>query len=70
MWKGRRPAAGTQAAGGQTVCQKCYQPGHWTYECKNARVYVKRPTRTQQLLNPKVRFPVQKPCALRQRRLS
>jgi len=65
--------AGTQPAvrgAVATTCQKCLQLGHWTFECKNQPVYIRRPTRTQQLLNPKVRFPVQKPCALRQRRLS
>ncbi len=36
------------------VCQRCLQQGHWTYECKNAPVYQKRPTRTQQLMQPKV----------------
>lgn len=42
-----------------SLCQKCFQPGHWTYECKNERVYISRPSRTQQLKNPKLR---QKPC--------
>ena len=32
------------------ACQKCLQLGHWTYECKNERVYSSRPSRTQ-LLN-------------------
>ncbi|OAE25120.1 hypothetical protein AXG93_3217s1360 [Marchantia polymorpha subsp. ruderalis] len=36
-------------------CQKCFQMGHWTYECKNERVYMSRPSRTQQLKNPKLR---------------
>lgn len=39
-----------------TNCQKCFQPGHWTYECKNERVYISRPSRTQQLKNPKLRM--------------
>lgn len=39
-----------------THCQKCFQPGHWTYECKNERVYISRPSRTQQLKNPKLRM--------------
>lgn len=38
-----------------TQCQKCFQTGHWTYECKNERVYISRPSRTQQLKNPKLR---------------
>ncbi|KMZ66860.1 Zinc finger CCHC domain-containing protein 10 [Zostera marina] len=33
-------------------CQKCFQAGHWTYECKNERVYISRPSRSQQLKNP------------------
>lgn len=41
---------------GTSQCQKCYQAGHWTYECKNERVYIARPSRTQQLKNPKLRM--------------
>jgi hypothetical protein len=37
-----------------TVCQKCLGSGHFTYECKNSRPYVTRPSRTQQLENPKL----------------
>ncbi|KAJ7175846.1 zinc knuckle-domain-containing protein [Mycena filopes] len=37
-----------------TVCQKCLKNGHFTYECKNTRPYVSRPSRTQQLENPSV----------------
>ncbi|CAJ1940879.1 unnamed protein product [Sphenostylis stenocarpa] len=44
------------AAGGAALCQKCFQSGHWTYECKNERVYNSRPSRTQQLKNPKLRL--------------
>lgn len=47
--------AGAGAVGGSQHCQKCFQMGHWTYECQNERVYVSRPTRTQQLMNPKLR---------------
>ncbi|KAG6545782.1 hypothetical protein Mapa_012743 [Marchantia paleacea] len=36
-------------------CQKCLEIGHWTFDCKNERVYVSRPSRTQQLKNPKLR---------------
>ncbi|CAL0330196.1 unnamed protein product [Lupinus luteus] len=43
------------AMGGAAQCQKCFQSGHWTYECKNERVYISRPSRTQQLKNPKLR---------------
>eukprot|EP00243_Klebsormidium_subtile_P002107 TRINITY_DN14004_c0_g1_i1.p1 TRINITY_DN14004_c0_g1~~TRINITY_DN14004_c0_g1_i1.p1 ORF type:complete len:313 (+),score=54.59 TRINITY_DN14004_c0_g1_i1:196-1134(+) len=45
-----RPVAGQ----GSQVCQKCLKAGHWTYECKNERVYIARPTRTQQLKHPKL----------------
>lgn len=43
-------------AGGTAQCQKCFQTGHWTFECKNERVYMTRPSRTQQLKNPKLRM--------------
>ncbi|TKY54220.1 Zinc finger CCHC domain-containing protein 10 [Spatholobus suberectus] len=46
------------AAGGVAQCQKCFQSSHWTYECKNERVYISRPSRTQQLKNPKLRVNV------------
>ncbi|KAI1639976.1 zinc knuckle-domain-containing protein [Biscogniauxia mediterranea] len=38
-------------------CQKCLKRGHYSYECKTSaqeRPYVARPSRTQQLLNPKL----------------
>jgi len=44
--------------GSGSQCQKCFQTGHWTYECKNERVYISRPSRTQQLKNPKLRMKV------------
>lgn len=40
-----------------TLCQKCLKRGHYSYECKTGaqeRPYVPRPSRTQQLLNPKL----------------
>ncbi|KAJ0980598.1 hypothetical protein J5N97_008853 [Dioscorea zingiberensis] len=40
-------------------CQKCFQPGHWTYECKNERVYMPRPSRSQLLKNPKLKSTLQ-----------
>lgn len=43
-------------AGAASQCQKCFQTDHWTYECKNERVYISRPSRTQQLKNPKLRM--------------
>ncbi|KAF8387743.1 hypothetical protein HHK36_026397 [Tetracentron sinense] len=42
--------------GTSSQCQKCFQTGHWTYECKNERVYISRPSRTQQLKNPKLKM--------------
>ncbi|CAG8606878.1 15920_t:CDS:2, partial [Dentiscutata heterogama] len=45
------PTSGTKASP-KTQCQKCLEYGHWTYECKNERVYKSRPTRTQQLTKP------------------
>ncbi|KAI0345748.1 hypothetical protein BDW22DRAFT_1325090 [Trametopsis cervina] len=37
-----------------TVCQKCLGSGHFTYQCKSTRPYVSRPSRTQQLENPRL----------------
>jgi hypothetical protein len=37
-----------------TVCQKCLGQGHFTYQCKNTRPYVSRPSRTKQLEKPAV----------------
>ncbi|KAI8902662.1 zinc knuckle-domain-containing protein [Globomyces pollinis-pini] len=33
-------------------CQKCLKLGHWTYDCKESRPYVSRPSRTKQLTKP------------------
>jgi len=30
-------------------CQKCQEKGHWTYECKNERKYLYRPSRTKEM---------------------
>ncbi|KAF7931057.1 uncharacterized protein EAE97_009266 [Botrytis byssoidea] len=54
-----RPATigGPSKASATTTCQKCLKKGHYSYECKaNAqeRPYVSRPSRTQQLSNPKL----------------
>lgn len=50
-----KPKASETSIGAYTQCQKCFQHGHWTYECKNERVYMSRPSRTQQLKNPKLK---------------
>ncbi|CAG8595026.1 8430_t:CDS:2 [Paraglomus brasilianum] len=49
---GRRYPSTTSRASPSTQCQKCLEYGHWTFECKNSRVYRARPTRTQQLTKP------------------
>ena len=41
-----------------TLCQKCLERGHYSYECKakaQQRPYRSRPSRTQQLFNPDLR---------------
>ncbi|KAI5786030.1 zinc knuckle-domain-containing protein [Pyronema domesticum] len=51
-------SAASSKATPTTQCQKCLERGHYTYECKqtsNERPYISRPSRTQQLLNPKLR---------------
>ncbi|KAH9218866.1 zinc knuckle-domain-containing protein [Leptodontidium sp. 2 PMI_412] len=54
----RGPAiGGPSKASATTLCQKCLKKGHYSYECKGVvqeRPYVSRPSRTQQLLNPKL----------------
>ncbi|KAI9048511.1 hypothetical protein LZ554_007345 [Drepanopeziza brunnea f. sp. 'monogermtubi'] len=53
----RGPAAASSKATASTLCQKCLKRGHYSYECKavvQERPYVSRPSRTQQLLNPKL----------------
>ncbi|KAF8048577.1 hypothetical protein N665_2473s0004 [Sinapis alba] len=54
--KDKSMSASAVVGGGGSQCQKCFQTGHWTYECKNERVYVSRPSRTLQLKNPKLRM--------------
>jgi hypothetical protein len=54
----RRPGTGRSKAGADTLCQKCLKRGHYSYECKAStqeRPYTSRPSRTQQLLNPKLK---------------
>jgi hypothetical protein len=33
-------------------CQKCLQYGHWTYMCRNERVFMSRPSRTYKINHP------------------
>ncbi|KAI0412252.1 zinc knuckle-domain-containing protein [Xylaria grammica] len=50
----RGPSKSTPA---NAQCQKCLKRGHYSYECKvsiQERPYIPRPSRTQQLLNPKL----------------
>ncbi|QIW97380.1 hypothetical protein AMS68_002898 [Peltaster fructicola] len=49
--------AGASKAAPSTQCQKCLKRGHYSYECTGSqqdRPYASRPSRTQQLLNPKL----------------
>jgi len=41
-------------ASSSTICQKCLEKGHFTFQCKGSRPYVSRPSRTQMLENPKL----------------
>jgi len=51
-----RAAKGPPRAGPSTVCQKCLERGHYSFECKAiARPYASRPSRSQQLANPRLR---------------
>ncbi|KAK2012652.1 hypothetical protein LZ32DRAFT_303230 [Colletotrichum eremochloae] len=46
-----------QSTPANVQCQKCLKRGHYSYECKEpaqTRPYVSRPSRTQQLRNPKL----------------
>ncbi|KUF96788.1 Kidney mitochondrial carrier protein 1 [Phytophthora nicotianae] len=56
----RRGLGSSSSSSAAAMCQKCLRPGHWTYECKNEAVYVQRPSRSQQLRNPKLRQPFNK----------
>ncbi|KAL0942200.1 uncharacterized protein CTRU02_200086 [Colletotrichum truncatum] len=55
MYSYRGRGGPRQATPTNVQCQKCLKRGHYSYECKEssqARPYVPRPSRTQQLLNP------------------
>ncbi|KAK7682382.1 hypothetical protein QCA50_014587 [Cerrena zonata] len=49
-----RRSGNNPRAGSSTTCQRCLKTGHFTYECKGERPYISRPSRTQQLENPRV----------------
>ncbi|KAH6845090.1 zinc knuckle-domain-containing protein [Chaetomium sp. MPI-CAGE-AT-0009] len=47
----------SKATPSNVQCQKCLKRGHYSYECKSVpqeRPYIARPSRTQQLFNPKL----------------
>ncbi|KAH8666412.1 zinc knuckle-domain-containing protein [Xylariales sp. PMI_506] len=47
----------SKATPSSVKCQKCLKTGHYSYECKASvqdRPYIPRPSRTQQLQNPKL----------------
>ncbi|KAG7120650.1 hypothetical protein HYQ44_005146 [Verticillium longisporum] len=53
----RRPPGPRPSTPANVCCQKCLKRGHYSYECKEpaqARPYVPRPSRTQQLRDPKL----------------
>ncbi|KAF1809978.1 hypothetical protein P152DRAFT_461058 [Eremomyces bilateralis CBS 781.70] len=53
----RQPQFARSKAPPSTVCQKCLKRGHYSYECTISaadRPYIARPSRTQQLQNPKL----------------
>ncbi|KAK4200655.1 zinc knuckle-domain-containing protein [Triangularia verruculosa] len=54
MWRRGGPSKSTPS---NVQCQKCLKRGHYSYECKASaqeRPYIPRPSRTQQLFNPKL----------------
>ncbi|KAM0689842.1 hypothetical protein Q7P36_010713 [Cladosporium allicinum] len=53
----RYGSGGPSKATSTTLCQKCLKRGHFSYECtasQQDRPYISRPSRTQQLANPKL----------------
>jgi hypothetical protein len=53
----RYSSGGPSKATSTTLCQKCLKRGHYSYECTGSqqeRPYISRPSRTQQLANPKL----------------
>ena len=43
-----------QGVGCTQLCQKCFKKGHWTFECKNQKAYLYRPSRTAQIKQPEL----------------
>lgn len=57
MYSYRGRGGPRQSTPANVQCQKCLKRGHYSYECKTGaqeRPYNARPSRTQQLLNPKL----------------
>ncbi|KAK3378282.1 zinc knuckle-domain-containing protein [Podospora didyma] len=57
MFSSRGDRGPSKATLANVQCQKCLKRGHYSYECKappQERPYVPRPSRTQQLFNPKL----------------
>ncbi|KAG8860860.1 Methylthioribulose-1-phosphate dehydratase [Tulasnella sp. 330] len=54
-----RGSTNNPRATSSTVCQKCLQTGHFTYQCKFKRPYMSRPSRTQLLEKPELLAKVQ-----------
>ncbi|KAK4113962.1 hypothetical protein N656DRAFT_609436 [Canariomyces notabilis] len=57
MYPYRGRTGPSKATPSNVQCQKCLKRGHYSYECKAApqeRPYIPRPSRTQQLFNPKL----------------
>lgn len=57
MYASRGRAGPSKTTPANVQCQKCLKRGHYSYECSakpQERPYVPRPSRTQQLLNPKL----------------
>ncbi|KAL2167613.1 hypothetical protein VTG60DRAFT_1049 [Thermothelomyces hinnuleus] len=70
---GYRGRTGPSKTPPNVQCQKCLKRGHYSYECKAApqeRPYVARPSRTQQLFNPKLlpKLASETPNALQERK--
>ncbi|KAH8104563.1 zinc knuckle-domain-containing protein [Cristinia sonorae] len=49
-----KPSSSNPRATSSTVCQKCLGTGHYTFQCKNSRPYLSRPSRTEQLEKPQL----------------